>query len=313
MNTTPNNLKEVRDALKKSGSVSSEYMTILSRTFYAIQKQRIEAGNRIAMNIRDAKLTEEEAELLNAHLSGELKDIEKNIEKDIASALKGMPIYRQWFQKVKGIGPVIAGGMIGEISDISRFDHMSNLWSWSGFGIHNGKADRLTKGQKANWNPNMKVLGWKAGQSFIKVGGYFRLQYDQFKREEIAKNQPVYYDLSTIKVSDVVGYKLCAPDGSGENITKENANRLIMNCGYDGVRICRTDGHVNSRATRRTVKLFLGLTYMEWRELEGLPVHAPYAGGMMGHEIITPAEVLAAEERLRLDAKKTRKAKPNEA
>jgi hypothetical protein len=181
MDTTPNNLKEVRDALKKSGGASSEYMTILSRTFYAIQKQRIEAGNRIAMNIRDAKLTEEEAELLNAHLSGELKDIEKSIEKDIASALKGMPIYRQWFQQVKGIGPVIAGGMIGEISDISRFGHMSNLWSWSGFGIHNGKADRLTKGQKANWNPNMKVLGWKAGQSFIKVGGYFRLQYDQFK------------------------------------------------------------------------------------------------------------------------------------
>ncbi len=66
MNTTPNNLKEVRDALKSGENASPEYMTILSRTFYAIQKQRIEAGNRIAMNIRDAKLTASEAELLNA-------------------------------------------------------------------------------------------------------------------------------------------------------------------------------------------------------------------------------------------------------
>lgn len=306
MNTTPNNLKEVRDALKNSGSASSEYMTILSRTFYAIQKQRIEAGNRIAMNIRDAKLTEEEAELLNAHLSGELKDIEKNIEKDIASALKGMPIYRQWFQKVNGIGPVIAGGMIGEISNISRFDHMSNLWSWSGFGIHNGKADRLTKGQKANWNPNMKVLGWKAGQSFIKVGGYFRLQYDQFKREEIAKN----VGWST-PVTDLAGLKVKI-EGEFVNVTKDNLQMIRKKTGImaGGTLIAyRTDGHVNSRATRRTVKLFLGLTWMKWRELEGLPVHAPYAGGMMGHEIITPAEVLAAEERLRLDAKKARKAK----
>lgn len=304
MDTTPNNLKEVRDALKKSGSASSEYMAILSRTFYAIQKQRIEAGNRIAMNIRDAKLTEEEAELLNAHLSGELKDIEKSIEKDIASALKGVPIYREWFQKIKGIGPVIAGGMIGEISDISRFDHISNLWSWSGFGIHNGKADRLTKGQKVNWRPKMKVLGWKAGQSFVKVGGYFRLQYEQFKREEIAKNIGW-----SIPLPDLAGWKVKVDD-EFVNVTKDNLKAIRKKIGGRAIDFAvtayRTDGHVNSRATRRTIKLFLGLTWMEWREIEGLPVHAPYAGGMMGHEIVTPAEVLAAEERLKAAAKNTR-------
>jgi len=304
MDTTPNNLKEVRDALKNSGNASPEYMTILSRTFYAIQKQRIEAGNRIAMNIRDAKLTEEEAELLNAHMGGELKDIEKSIEKDIASALKGVPIYSQWFKNVTGIGPVIAGGMIGEISDISRFDHISNLWSWSGFGIHNGKADRLTKGQKANWNPNMKVLGWKAGQSFIKVGGYFRLQYEQFKREEIAKNIGWF---APLEPKELVGYKF-----GDTNITSDTVKGFIKTAkiaGHHEICVCRSDGHVNSRAIRRTIKLFLGLTWMAWREIEGLPIHAQYAGGMLGHEIITPDEVLAAEERLKAAAKNARKAK----
>lgn len=277
--------------------MNQNYMTILSRTYYAMQKQRIEAGNRIAMNVRDAKLTEKEADLLNAHLKDELKVVEKNIEKDIRDTLKTVPIYQHWFAKVKGIGHILAGGMIGEIGDISRFDHMSNLWSWSGFGIHNGKADRLTKGQKANWNPNMKTLGWKAGQSFVKVGGYFRQQYDQFKREEITKNTGWVVELNP---KDMIGFKVLTEDGSGDNITKDNAKAIINEAEDDHIHIVRTDGHVNSRATRRTVKLFLGLTWMKWREIEGMPVHAPYAGAMLGHEVITPDEVLAAEARLRV-------------
>ena len=246
------------------------------------------------MNVRDARLTEKEADILNAHLKDDLKAIEKSIEKDIAKALRNVPIYGQWFQHVKGIGPIIAGGMIGEIGDVSRFNHMSNLWSWAGFGIHDGKADRRTKGQKANWNPNMKVLGWKAGQSFVKVGGYFRRQYDQFKREEIVKNVGWCAKLDP---KELVGYKI-----GDTNITSDNVKGLIKTAkeaGHREICVCRTDGHVNSRATRRTVKLFLGLTWMAWREIEGLPVHAPYAGGMMGHEIITPNEVLTAELRLK--------------
>lgn len=301
---------DTRKALKTVERTSPDYITILSRTFYAIQKQRIEAGNRIAMNVRDARLSEDEAALLNAHLNGELKEIEKSIEKDVASALKSIPIYKEWFKKVKGIGPILSGGMIGEIADISRFEHMSNMWSWAGYGIHNGTADRLTKGQKANWNPNMKVLGWKAGQSFVKVGGYFRQQYDQFKREEVAKNTGWSAELEP---KELVGYKF-----GDTNITSDTVKGLIKTAkesGYSQLQVCRSDGHVNSRATRRAIKLFLGLTWMKWREIEGLSVSAPYAGGMMGHEIITPDEVLAAEERLRLVAKNTRKAKakPNEA
>jgi hypothetical protein len=159
----------------------------------------------------------------------------------------------------------------------------------------------------------MKVLGWKAGQSFIKVGGYFRLQYDQFKREEIAKN----IGWST-PLPDLAGWKVKVDD-EFVNVTKDNLKAIRKKIGGraigGAVTAYRTDGHVNSRATRRTIKLFLGLTWMQWREIEGLLVHAPYAGGMMGHEIITPDEMLAAEERLKAAAKKTRKAKaePNEA
>jgi hypothetical protein len=303
---------DTRKALKTVEHASPDYITILSRTFYAVQKQRIEAGNRIAMNVRDARLSEDEAALLNAHLNDELKEIEKSIEKDVASALKSIPIYKEWFKKVKGIGPILSGGMIGEIADISRFEHMSNLWSWAGYGIHNGTADRLTTGQKANWNPNMKVLGWKSGQSFVKVGGYFRQQYDQFKREEQAKNTGWIVELNS---KDMIGFKVWTEEGDGANITKDNVKSIIKSVDDDHLHISRSDGHVNSRATRRAIKLFLGLTWMKWREIEGLPVSAPYAGGMMGHEIITPDEVLDAEERLRLIAKNTRKAKakPNEA
>ncbi len=291
--------------LKDIPPTSPEYMTILSRTFYAIQKQRIEAGNRIAMNVRDQRLTEDEAALLNAHLKVGLHAIEKNVKRDMTRVLEPIPIYREWFSKIRGVGPLLAGAIIGEISTIERFEHISNLWSWAGFGIHNGVADRRRAGEKSHWNPVMKNIGWKTGKSFIKLGGYFRLAYDQFKLEEVVKNTPCAAPLDP---AELAGYRLWLPAGDGTILTKDVVPGIIKaakKAGNTTIRICRTDGHVDNRANRRNIKLFLGLTWMKWRELEGLSVSEPYIAehGLAGHTIVHPAEVLVAEETLQAEKK----------
>lgn len=292
--------------LKDIPPTSPEYMTILSRTFYAIQKQRIEAGNRIAMNVRDQRLTADEAALLNAHLKVGLHAIEKNVKRDMTRALDPIPIYREWFSKIRGIGPLLAGAIIGEIGTIDRFKHISNLWSWAGVGIHNGVADRRRAGEKSHWNPVMKIVGWKTGKSFVKLGGYFRQSYEQFKLEEVAKNTPWDAPLT----GKLTGHRLWLPDGEGSILTKDVVPGVIKaakQAGSTTIKICRTDGHVDNRASRRNIKLFLGLTWMKWRELEGLPISKPYIAehGLAGHHtIIYPDEVVAAEEALR-EAKNT--------
>jgi len=297
--------------LKDISPTSPEYMTILSRTFYAVQKQRIEAGNRIAMNVRDQRLTEDEAALLNAHLKVGLHAIEKNIKRDMTQALEPIPIYREWFKKIRGIGPLLAGAIIGEIGEIKRFEHISNLWSWAGVGIHDGVADRRQAGKKSHWNPTMKRIGWKTGKSFIKLGGYFRSAYDQFKLEEIAKNKPW---AAPLQASELAGCRLWLPTGDGMILTKDVVPGIIKaakQAGNTSVMICRTNGHVDNRASRRNIKLFLGLTWMKWRELEGLPVSKPYIAdhGLAGHTIVYPPEVLAAEAVLMAERKAEKVAK----
>jgi len=301
----------------ETSKTSPEYVTILARTFFAIQKQRIMATSRIGAQVRQGRLTEREAGILIEHVDKQLREVEAGIKKDMAVALKNVPIYTQWFEKVKGIGPIISGGMIGEIADISRFAHISNLWSWAGVGMHDGVADRLTKGKKVTWNPHMKVLCWKLGQSLVMTGGWFRDRYDEFKREEIRNNVPwiVLVDkkgMRGLKFVDYAGRSEYLDKIKDTNITDQNTKKIIDECNRIGethVTVKRMDAHVDNRARRKAVKLFLALMTMKWREIEGLPVELPFSGQILGHAVITPAEMLAAEEARRITASMTRKAR----
>lgn len=293
------------------GETSTFYITTLSRTFVAIQKQRIRTVLRIKAHVRAGRLTEEEAKLLVNNLDSRLKADEMSIAKDMAKTLKTIPLWGEWFKLVKGIGPIIAGGTIGETKTIARFAHISNYWSWAGVGIHDGLADHRKEHTKITWNPHMKVLCWKMGESFAKTGGYLKRVSRDFKADEERKNVPWV----ALVDKDLVGSKLNDPDCGmlkqsddttrprtpGINITKANVEQLLKNCkkaGIDEIEIRRTDGHVDQRAKRKTTKLFLGLTYMKWSEMMGLEVQGPYAGKMLNHNVVTPAQFLIAESAL---------------
>lgn len=294
-----------------TGETSTFYITTLSRTFVAIQNQRIRTVLRIKAHVRAGRLTETEAKLLINNLDSRLKADEASIKKDMTKTLKTVPLWNEWFQRVKGIGPIIAGGTIGETKTILRFAHISNYWSWAGVGIHNGVADHRQEHTKITWNPHMKVLCWKMGESFAKTGGYLKLAYKDFKNDEEQKNvpwtAPVNKDLAGLKLHDPdcgllkPGAGITPARTPGINITKTNIEELLKNCKVDGideVEIRRTDGHVDQRAKRKTTKLFLGLTHMKWSEMMGLNVQGPYAGKMLNHDIVTPAQFLAAEDAL---------------
>lgn len=298
---------------KEPTSITSpEYMTTLSRTFASIQDQRIRTVLRIKAQVRAKTLTKEEAKRLINNLDTRLKADEKSIKLDMAKALKSVPVWQGWFQHVYGLGPILSGGIIGEMKNIERFPHISNLWSWSGLGIHNGEADKRISGHPSSWNQHMKALCWKLGVSFTRRGKFFAARYTEFKADEEKKNIPW---TAPFEKDDLVGFKLDDPDCGlltldpketpprtpGINITKDNVDRLLKNADaakLDEIVIRRTDGHVDNRAKRRNVKLFLGVLWMFWTELEGLPASEPYAGQLLGHQTTTPCEVLVYEARL---------------
>ena len=114
-----------------------------------------------------------------------------------------------------------------------------------------GHADRRTKGQVAGFNPKLKTLFWKAGQSFLKMSpeksGYRRL-YEQMRKSIEAKP--------------------CS------KVHKDDKGNVIP---------C-FKAHILAKATRATVKIFCSHVYQQYRKMAGLPVSKPFAFGILGHD-----------------------------
>ena len=177
------------------------------------------------------------------------------------------PAEAKWAYDQVGIGPIIAAGLAAHI-DVTKADSVSAVWKFAGLAPG---FDRKIKGVKLPYNARLKVLCWKAGESFVKVSGkeeavYGKL-YAGFKGEEIRRNEAGLYKEAAAR--ELATKKFKAED----SVTKK---RLL-----EGK---LSDGHLHSRAKRRVVKIFLSHYYVKGREARGLAVREPYAIAILGHD-----------------------------
>ncbi len=93
----------------------------------------------------------------------------------------------QWARRQKGIGPVIAAGLLAYI-DIRLNKTAGEIWSFAG---QNPNAT-WKKGEKRPWNASLKTLVWKIGESFMKVSGdenaFYGAVYVKRRAYETPKN-----------------------------------------------------------------------------------------------------------------------------
>lgn len=271
----------VREAQNASAPVSLSSMALLVKTFYLIQKERIQTSNRIIQlsklckhrrGIRAEKKTnaevfctlrnewvkvkecarcesfnpmisEGEAQYLHRLVDSRLRIIEKDIAHDLKIAIRRYDI-TGWALAVRGIGPILTAALIATIRDPARFENPSKLWKYFGLDVVDGKARRRRRGEKMTWNPFAKVLAWKIGESFVKKPGFFRQMYLEEKEKAKEKH----------------------PDW--------------------------TKGHVHNHAKRVVAKRFLALFLIKWRRLKGLENPKPYPVAILGHShVLDPDEV----------------------
>ncbi len=200
------------------------------------------------------------------------------------------PLWTSWLIDVKGIGPCLSGGLLSWIN-IERCRYASQLWKYSGLAVitdswkchacghtmdHHpsllqrgvrasalcpkcqnpmaaiGHADRRQKGKVLGYNPNVKKLFWKIGNSFVKLSpatSKYRALYDKFRAQVEAKILANKGFCSKTHYSD------------GEKKTK------VIPC---------FDAHKFAMAKRLTVKVFAAHIYLKWREILGLQVDSPW-------------------------------------
>ena len=147
--------------------------------YYQAQKHRIRATQQFASEYRDSAIVERI-----------MSDAEHNerLYKTALGRYAEPHDVGQWSLRQKGIGPVIAAGLLAHI-DIERCPNVGPLWRFAGL---DPSLPRAVKGEKRHYNTALKTICWKAGESFVKVSGKDDAIYGNVylarKEREVAKN-----------------------------------------------------------------------------------------------------------------------------
>lgn len=188
----------------------------------------------------------------------------------LKSVLQEFPIYTEFLESVKGVGPAMAGVIIGEI-DITQATYVSSIWKYAGLDVVRVKA--------------------KEGSINIDDDGY-RMEGRSRRKEHLREYEYTDKDgnIQTkmgITFNPFLKTKLIGVLGSaflraGESkYTKayyDYKRRLENHKVYKDV----SKGHRHNMAVRYMVKLFLMDLYAEWRQIEGLEVAQPYHEAKLG-------------------------------
>lgn len=143
-----------------------------------------------------------------------------------------------WSKSIVGIGPVIAAGLLAHI-DIEKAPTVGHIWRFAGLD----PTVVWGKGEKRPWNAALKVVCWKAGESFVKVSNHDRDVYGHVYAERKA------LELARNERGDFAEQAKTAL--SGKRYGKETVARQAYEQGH------LPAAHVHARAKRYAVKLFL--------------------------------------------------------
>ena len=169
--------RDLRGASRLLGQREARYLV---DSYYQIQNFRIAMSSQI----RNAQ--GEPNRVLSWFLES-MQMLERNIQRALGEFASEYTV-GQWAQSICGIGPVISAGFLSHI-DIRRAKTVGHIWRFAGLD----PSVKWEKKTKRPWNAQLKVLCWKAGESFIKVksnkNDFYGQYYDSRKKLELERNE----------------------------------------------------------------------------------------------------------------------------
>lgn len=202
-------------------------------------------------------------------LTGESEALEKLAKSALDAYTNNHPM-GSWMREIHGIGPVISAGLLAHI-DIHKCPTVGHIWQFAGLA---GSGQRpWQRGEKRPWNARLKMLCWKASDSFVKFHGdekcFYGHLYAERKVLEVERNETgAFAELAAAKLKDKPTHK---------EVSYWKQGKL-------------SPGHVDARARRYAVKLFLAHLHGEWyRRVVGAEPPLPYPIAHLGHaHVIQP-------------------------
>lgn len=249
-----------KDLKEAAITLSDDEARFLVDAYYAMQENRKRTDNQVR-----ALSTSGEPHAVIAWLAEQDHRLEKQVARALNAYIEHRGPAAAWALAQVGIGPIITAGLFAHI-DITKAPTVGHIWNFAGL---NPKRT-WEKGQKRPWNAALKVLTWKAGESFVKVSGneeaFYGQEYVKRKALEMRMNEAG-------ELKEQAAKQLAA-----KNYGKETKARECYNAGT------LPPAHIHARAKRWVVKLFLSHlhTVMHFDKYGRLPP-APYALAHLGH------------------------------
>jgi hypothetical protein len=289
------------------GGVTDNEARFLVDTYYAIQKARIRSSNQTKGLDRDAVKTGTEAEPHTAldRFVSDFSIHEENVKRILGWYVESHPM-AWFFEATLGVGPVLAAGLLAHI-DISMCPTAGHIWRFAGLD----PTVSWDKGQKRPWNTGLKTICWKIGDSFVKLSGRQDSYYSQ-----VYRNRKVYewkrnisgelrdeatrsmdrkkYGKSTDQWAWYTG--ACDPAKVAEHLESGTTPTAANSKGEIGFPML-SPGHIDARARRYAVKLFLSHLHECWfRDHFDKEPPAPFPIAHLGHaHLLRPPQIASRE------------------
>lgn len=270
----------------------------INKFLYCVQPNRIALGNWIDAKKRDGINPSVRAE----KLFKDIKAQEKDAVKMAMAIVKKSPIWDEFFENIKGIGPCLSTSLMAEIRDIGRFDTISALWAYIGLIAEYYKLECTKKGKKHNLimssnkhktcqvfknkkkelcNTPLKVIEKITGKSPKRETGYHYFFNSRLKMicwkvagQLVKQGDPFYrgiYDKAKILYQNKAKADGLEIISATEISDKEDKTKYI------------SKDHVDNRAKRKLVKIFISHLWEAWRLSENMAIRKPYVIEKMGH------------------------------
>lgn len=253
-----------RDLKRAAATLSLQEVRYLVDLYYEAQHYRIASSNQV----RALRLAEPEPEpeslLVWARTSFDLVEVEIRRGLDVFSRSEptGLGL---WLRSIVGIGPVIAAGLLAHVQP-SEKTSVGQIWRFAGLD----PTDKWERGEKRPWNASLKVLTYKAGESFVKVqsnkNDVYGTLYAQRKRLEVERNEG-----GMLREQAELALSTRAPRKETEAYKAYVQGKL-------------PPAHIHARARRWAVKIFLAHYYeVGYFLVHGTLPPLPYVLTHLGH------------------------------
>jgi hypothetical protein len=286
-----------------------QVLRAIVRSSYDLQKLRIESGNRIVAQFKsklggqpgkkESDTLDEEDQSLLRDLKFRFKKLTAGVAKEglptkrkwkgdnlitdyseavlisnyltlerdeasqfrrLESVLEEFPIYEEFLKGIRGCGPAMSAVVIAEI-DITKARYPSSLWAYAGLDV-------------VVQNDNSESRGRSRRKEHLREIDYTDKDGKPAKRVGITFNP-----FLKTKLTGVLGPCLIRAGSDPYRAVYDHyKHRLESHPKW----AAKTKGHRHNASIRYMIKALLLDLYVAWRNLERLPVSAPYAEAKLG-------------------------------